>query len=114
LAWHGAKFDKWHAALVDIGHYGTLYEEWQEAWSTRETLNQVALGGKLAALYVDFKDGAALEPRDAFAAEEARQMVALVDKVIGTISELGAPLDTETFERLYASARTAASGGSGT
>lgn len=114
LAWHGAKFDKWHAALVDIGHYGTLYEEWLEAWSNRETLNQISLGGKLAALYVDFKDGVALQPRDAFTAENAEQMVALVDKVIRTISNLGEPLDTETFERLYASARRAASGGSGT
>ena len=114
LAWHGAKFDKWHAALVDIGHYGALYEEWLEAWSTRDILNQNALGGKLAALYVDFKDDVALEPRHAFTAEDARRMVTLVEKVIRTISELGGPLDTEAFERLHASARTAASRGSGT
>jgi AbiV family abortive infection protein len=114
LAWHGAKFDKWHAALVDVGHYGTLYEEWLEAWSTRDTLNQIALGGKLAALYVDFTNGAAIEPRHSFAAEDARRMVALVDKVIRTISELDRPLDTAAFERLYASARMAASRGSRT
>jgi AbiV family abortive infection protein len=114
LAWHGAKFDKWHAALVDIGHYGTLYQDWLEAWSTRDTFNQIALGGKLAALYVDFKDGVALEPRDVLTAEDAKRMVALVDKVIRTISELSGPLDTEVFERLSASARSAVSGGSGT
>lgn len=105
LSWHVAKFDKWHAALVDIGHYGTLYEEWLEAWSTRETLNQIALGGKLAALYVDFKDGVAVEPRDAFTAEDARKMVGLVDKVITTISAMEGTLDDQTFEMLYSTAR---------
>jgi AbiV family abortive infection protein len=64
---HRPKFTAWTGQFVDLLDWGPVGSEgdaeWKRAWDDRKHTVEVGLNGKLASLYVDFKNGKVKYPK---------------------------------------------------
>ncbi len=98
---HEPKLTNWTGQLADIVSWDDAegrHDEglWEELWgSVSESVAQ-GLKWKMAALYVDFRDGRASSPQDVVSDEEARQAVDAVALVVDSAERLWTGADLET------------------
>lgn len=83
---HTAKLEHWIGYVIDL--VGNLdYETWDETWRMLPEGARSQHDVKLAAFYVDFRDGVPTLPRDMVSADTARKFLAAVQ---GTVRSLEA------------------------